>query len=168
MKKKTEQGFTLIELLVVIIIISILMAILLPAVVKAMCNARAGKSGTIVRQIEAGCEQYEKEQNIYPPGDGADVIPGPQTVYTLLTAPGPRGLPYLQKNQDNRQYFVNPVDVVEIIKYRTNAVAVVPNISIQPIRNTNRVDIWCGTCDELAGNDKVWVIGQKDGINNWK
>lgn len=168
--KNNNKGFTLIELLVVIIIISILMAILLPAVTKAMCNARAGKASTLVRQIEAACEQYEKEQNIYPPGDGGTTVPQP--AYLLLTAPGPRLLPYLQKNQDGRQFFVNNVDAVGIVKYRSNAVATVPNTSIQPVRNTNRVDIWCGNCDELAlpigAADSYWQTNERDGINNWR
>jgi prepilin-type N-terminal cleavage/methylation domain-containing protein len=166
MNKRTNRGFTLIELLVVIIIISILLALLLPAVARAMCNARAGKAGALVRQIETGAEQYEKEQNIYPVGDGT----GSTAAYAVLTAPGPRGLPYLQKNKDNRLFFVNTVDNVQEIRYRNNAQNPVPNTGIEPVRNTNRVDIWCGTCDELRSPpiDNTWVIGQPDGINNWR
>ena len=143
------RGFTLVELLVVIIIISILLAILLPAVAKAMCNARAGKAKTLVRQIETGSFQYETEQNVYPPGTGT----GSAEVYAVLTAPGPRGLPYLQKNSGlDPGHFINPVDSAEEIKFRNNMAG--------GGQNTLRVDIWCSDCDEVqAGN------GSR--VNNW-
>lgn len=143
------RGFTLVELLVVIIIISVLLALLLPAVAKAMCNAKAGKAKTLVRQIETGAEQYEKEQNVYPAGNGTNST----QAYGVLTSPGPRGLPYLQKNQGTDPgYFVNPVNAIEQIKFRNNMLG--------GGNNALRIDIWCSDCDEIqAGN------GSR--INNW-
>ena len=146
---RKNKGFTLVELLVVIVIISILLAMLLPAVAAALCNAKAGKASTLVRQIETAAEQYEKEQNIYPPGSGADSV----QAYGVLIAPGPRGLPYVQPNPLGETYFVNPIDGMEQLKFRNNMTG--------GGNNVNRIDIWCSNCDEIQ-------VGGGSLINNWK
>lgn len=148
-----KSGFTLVELLVVIVIISILLAFLLPAVTSALCNAKAGTAASLVRQIEVAAEQYEKEQNVYPAGDGS----GSSDAYSVLTEPGPRGLPYIQKRGGDT-YFINPIDTVEELKFRNNAIVPPPSDA----KNTNRIDIWCSNCDQLAGDQ-----AGDDAINNY-
>jgi len=46
----------LIELLIVIVIISLLAALLLPALMKALCTARAGTAASLISQLGPGRE----------------------------------------------------------------------------------------------------------------
>lgn len=149
-----RRGFTLIELLVVIVIIGILLAMLLPAIAKALCLAKASKAKATVRQIETACETYEKEQNVYPDGNGV----GSLNCSLRLKNPGPRGIPYVQASVLlNPNGFLNPVVPSLAINYRNNAVTPPPTPGPEGLHNTGRIDIWCIDCEQ-----------NPYGLNNWK
>ena len=144
-----RRGYTLPELIVAIVLVSVVLSTCAAEIVHQRTKhlySRAGKAKTLVRQIETAAEQCEKENGIYPPGDGT----GSSEAYAALVVPGPpRGLPYLQKNRSpGPAYFVNPIDSVEEVKFRNN--------SAGGGHNSNRIDIWC------SGPG-----GRADGVNNW-
>ena len=174
---RRRAGFTLIELLIVIVIIGILMAMLLPSLAAALCNARAGNCSAVIRQIEAACEQYEKEQNIYPPSAtgapfDADLPAGDgMNCYSVLTEPSVRGLPYLEKESGTGSW-INSVEPVyngapNKIQYRNNNLT---NSGPPKIMNAFRIDIFSGSCAEYTSGDMAAAAGDDafDGLNNWR
>src|SRR3954471_7625409 len=72
MRERRSSGFTLIELLIVIVIISLLAALLLPALMKALCTARAGAAQSLISQLAQAAKAYELDYAVYPPGKGQD------------------------------------------------------------------------------------------------
>ncbi len=62
-----KKGFTLIELLIVVAIIGILAAIAVPNFLNAQLRAKVARCKSDLRSIGMALEQYNLDQNYYPP-----------------------------------------------------------------------------------------------------
>jgi hypothetical protein len=117
----------------------------------AQVEQKVAKTKVLIRQIETACEQYEKEQNIYP-ADGEGEL-----VKALAETMGPRGIPYMGRGE-----FIKDGGFVDVwgnpIQYQNNSTDPPP----ANIHNTNRIDIYSfgpnGKDDKGAGDD----------LTNWR
>ncbi len=179
MGPKGRRGFTLIELLVVIVIISLIAALLLPAIVKAMCTARAGTAEHMIDQLSQAAKSYELDHAVYPPGDGS----GSKDLVYYMEQKGPKRTPYFDFAPDMKQggHVVNPVwpdgaPPSHIIYYRNNIKpggAAPPGggggggggggAGGPPVYHKSGVDMWCAGCNfDAANTASQWSI------SNWE
>ena len=169
-------GFTLIELLVVIVIISLIAALLLPAIIKALCNARAGTAEHLIDQLSQCAKAYELDNAVYPPGDGS----GSKDLVYYLEQKGPKRSPYFEFAPDMKAggHIINPVwpdgtPPSDKIYYRNN---VKPGVAPPaggggagggaggpPIYHKSGVDMWCAGCGFDAG-----ITQSQWSISNWE
>ena len=91
-RSRGRRGFTLIELLVVIVIVLLLAALLLPALLKALCTARAGVAKHLIDNLTQAAKTYELDNNAYPAGDGSNS----GELYDKLQKSGPKKMPYFE------------------------------------------------------------------------
>ena len=151
---RARKGFTLIELLVVIIIIALLAALLLPGLTKALCSARQGAAQHLIDNLAQASKNYEFDQNIYPPGTGANS----NDLRKALDSLGPKKLSYFvfrEGDFDENFGIISPISEDEFIKYQRNFPRT--PASMQPAMNFQSFDLWTMDCTLL--NDR--------GVNNW-
>jgi prepilin-type N-terminal cleavage/methylation domain-containing protein len=178
---KRKKGFTLIELLVVIVIVLLLAALLLPAILKALCTARAGTAKHLIDQVGQASKAYELDWAVYPPGDGT----GSKEVAFYLQQNGPKKTAYFAFQPDMLDVggnILNPVysddePPKNLIYYRNNykpgsgpggaggkggGGAGGGGAGGPPVMFKNGIDIWCAGCDYTPTVDAT-----KWSVNNW-
>jgi prepilin-type N-terminal cleavage/methylation domain-containing protein len=153
-----RKGFTLIELLIVIVIISLLAALLLPALMKALCTARAGTASSLISQLSQASKAYELDYAVFPPGKGTDS----KDLAFYLQKKGAKQMQYFEFNPDmlDQGNVVNPVwgkdgePPMTWIYYRNNqmvgkAGGLKPGAAVlgAPVLHPNSFDMWCAGCD---------------------
>lgn len=174
MSSRSRRGFTLIELLVVIVIIMLLAALLLPAILKALCQARAGAAKHLVDQLSQAAKTYELDWAVFPPGKGD----GTKELAYYLQQKGPKKLAYFDFPQDmlSGGNVINPVygdgdPPTNIIYYRNNAVTGSGSGGggggggggQPPVYHKSSFDMWCAGCNYTGANQtSAWSI------NNWE
>ena len=174
LRSRRGSGFTLIELLVVIVIIALIAALLLPAILKALCSARAGTASHLISQLDQATESYGTDYAVYPSGAGD----GSKELVYSLKQNGPKKMRYFEFQQDllNGGNVVNPVwadgdPPTNIIYYRLNqkqAGSGAPPAggggggNQPPVMRQGRFDMWCAGCDYVAG-----VSATQWSLNNW-
>ena len=176
LRSSKSRGFTLIELLVVIVIICLIAALLLPAILKALCSARAGTASHLISQLDQAAEAYQLDYAVYPTGDGSGTK---DLVYALQQA-GPKKQSYFQFPQDlltTDGNVVNPVwsdgdPTIAKIYYRLNAQqgggkpgggggggGGGAGGTAPPIQRKSKFDMWCAGCDYTQSDPKTsWSI----------
>ena len=174
LRLRKDTGFTLVELLVVIVIIALIAALLLPAIIKALCTARAGTASHLVSQLDQATESYQIDYAVYPPGTGQ----GTKDLVTALSKSGPKKMKYFEFPPDllkSDGNVVNPVwadgdPEVQIIYYRLNqksggGSAPPPSgggggSTVPPVMRQSKFDMWCAGCDYTSGgaNTARWSI----------
>ena len=160
-KRRQGKGFTLIELLIVIVIISLLAALLLPALMKALCNARAGTASAMISQLAQAAKAYELDFAVFPPGKGSDS----KDLAFYLQKKGAKQMPYFEFNPEllDQGNVVNPVfgkdgdPPTNWVYYRNNKSSGAGagsgtgtgsgGSSGAPILHPSSFDIWCAGCD---------------------
>ena len=160
-RERRVSGFTLIELLIVIVIISLLAALLLPALMKALCTARAGTAASLISQLGQAAKSYELDYAVYPPGKGVDS----KDLAFYLQKKGAKQMQYFEFNPDmlDNGNILNPVwgrdgePPMTWIYYRNNQLANVkgaagakPGAAAAlgaPIVHPSSFDMWCAGCD---------------------
>jgi prepilin-type N-terminal cleavage/methylation domain-containing protein len=171
---RARRGFTLIELLVVIVIIALLAALLLPAIIKALCSARAGTAEHLIDQLSQAAKSYELDNAVYPAGDGS----GSKDLVYYLEQKGPKRVPYFDFAPDMKSggHVINPVwgpdasPPSHIIYYRNNvkpAGSAPPagggGAGGPPVYHKSGVDMWCAGCNfDPAYKESAWSI------SNWE
>jgi general secretion pathway protein G len=175
MSGRSRRGFTLIELLVVIVIISLVAALLLPAILKAMCTARAGTAEHLIDQVGQAAKAYELDYAVYPAGKGD----GTKELVYALRQKGPKKLSYFDFPPDNLDAagnMINPVfpdgePPTNIMYYRNNAVNTQAGGGggggggggQPPVYHKSSFDMWCAGCNYQAGApNTTWSV------NNWE
>ena len=160
MKRGSSGGFTLIELLVVIIIIMLLAAMLLPAIIKALCSARAGTAESLVDNLTQATSNYETDYAVYPPGTGN----GSADLVVHLTREGAKKMAYFEfpPGMLKGGHIVNPVLTDEaapagVINYRNNAAG--GGVPQPPPQRKKSFDIWTAGCSYSEGDPgTLWEI----------
>jgi prepilin-type N-terminal cleavage/methylation domain-containing protein len=173
LRSRKGSGFTLIELLVVIVIICLIAALLLPAILKALCTARAGTAAHLIDQLTQAAKSYELDNAIYPgPAKGDDS----KSLTYCLSQKGAKKNRYFDFPPDmlNGGNVVNPVysdgdAPINIIYYRLNqkqGAGAPPSgggAGQPPIMHPSSFDMWCAGCTYTSGDPKtLW------GLNNWE
>lgn len=160
MRGRRGSGFTLIELLVVIVIISLLAALLLPALMKALCTARAGTASALISQLAQAAKAYELDYAVYPPGKGTDS----KDLAFYLQKKGAKQMQYFEFQPDmlDQGNIINPVNGKDgdppaiWIYYRNNQMTLKPGAAHKPtataapgapVLHPNSFDMWCAGCD---------------------
>jgi len=159
-RERRSSGFTLIELLIVIVIISLLAALLLPALMKALCTARAGAAQTLISQLAQAAKAYELDYAVYPPGKGQDS----KDLAFYLQKKGAKQMQYFEFAPDmlDQGNILNPVygkdgEPPSIwIYYRNNQISGKAGgaqkagqnaTQSAPVLHPNSFDMWCAGCD---------------------
>ncbi len=159
LRKKLERGFTLIELLIVVVIIALIAALLLPAILKALCNARAGTAEHLIDQLTQAAKAYELDFAVYPPGKGD----GSKELAYYLQQKGPKKLSYFDFPQDQLKngHITNPTfpdgdPPTDIVYYRNNVAAGGGAggggggggaAGGPPVYQKSSFDMWCAGCN---------------------
>ena len=153
-RPRKESGFTLIELLVVIVIICLIAALLLPAILKALCSARAGTAAHLISQLDQATESYQIDYAVYPPGAGD----GTKDLVSALSKSGPKKMKYFEFPADfliTSGDVFNPVwadagdPTIGKIYYRLNAKGSGGGGggNQPPVMRPSKFDMWCAGCD---------------------
>lgn len=156
---KSEKGFTLVELLVVIAIIGILMAVLVPTLIGGRDRAMDTKARGFIANIESAIERYRIDNGIYP--DSEVSSPWSTTILVSeITKKTSSSKPYMTFKDEELtadKEIKNPAVAGDVLKYRNNKMEDLADDSEAPVKNKERVDIWCKD-----------YSGKKAGINNWE
>jgi type II secretory pathway pseudopilin PulG len=81
MKRSRRSAFTLVELMIIVAIMADIMVIALPAFLRARNQAQNARFITDLRTAAAAFEMYAAENNKYPAGTAAGVVPSGMTQY---------------------------------------------------------------------------------------
>jgi type II secretion system protein G len=168
LRPRKESGFTLIELLVVIVIICLIAALLLPAILKALCSARAGTAAHLISQLDQAAEAYQLDYAVYPTGSGT----GTKDLVYALSQSGPKKQKYFEFPVDlltTGGDVVNPVwsdgdPAIAMIYYRLNvkqggAPPGGGGGNQPPPQRKSKFDMWCAGCDYTTADPKTnWSI----------
>ena len=181
--KRRGKGFTLIELLIVVVIIALLAALLLPALMKALCNSRAGAAASLLNQLAQACKAYELDYAVYPPGNGK----GSSDMVFYLQKKGAKQMPYFEFALDmidtGTKNVINPVygndgdPLSSFVYYRNNRANKSSGTGgsggsggtggsggaagTAPVLHPSSFDIWCAGCDYAAGGSNpqaAWSV----------